>query len=388
MVVNIRYPDASIYQSTTTDPNGDYSLNEVFPFFSYLIAEVDFGRYQATGMTAYIDDGGPLPNPGALLTPQIQPGGLDHRTETGVALLEAFTLYAGQTNRIDWGKNNYPTGKNGGISGIGYYATTRAEDDARYATADPWEPGIPRVQYSLYRDGLPAAPGVPAILPDGVPDDVDGDGVFTPADVDNDPLGNFPGPEDVDQNGDGLFDAGDAVNVVWSDSWDDKLPAGCVGPPDMYTFGNLTASECAETLRTWNQVVPGVFDGGYAFTTYFPKGMTSPDPANVETDIATGFYIVEVMPPPGYELVEGGGQERRLRRRNRPGRAPARLRGRPAHGSRRAVALPRRRGLLRRSRTARSATASRSGSRQARTPPPTSSSTPRCPRPRASRAWP
>ena len=47
------------------------------------------------------------------------------------------------------------------------------------------------------------------------------------ADVDNYPFNDstsFPGIEDVDHNGNGVFDIGDAIEVAHTDSWDDSLP--------------------------------------------------------------------------------------------------------------------------------------------------------------------
>jgi hypothetical protein len=44
-------------------------------------------------------------------------------------------------------------------------------------------------------------------------------------------------------------------------------------------------NDCAPTIRTWNQVRPGVFDGGYAFY-----------------NIPSGNYITEVVPPTGYKV--------------------------------------------------------------------------------------
>src|SRR5690606_9920065 len=125
---------------------------------------------------------------------------------------------------------NYANGENGGISGIVQYATTRAEHDPRYAVAEEWEPGIPRVQVNLYRDcnndktidrpdctalGIPGAPAS-----------------YTLADVDNWPFGDFPNVAggDIDRNGNGIFDMGDAVQVATTDSWDDSVPTGCQGP--------------------------------------------------------------------------------------------------------------------------------------------------------------
>jgi hypothetical protein len=217
--INIRFRDGSIYQASPTDPFGDYEFAEVFPFFKWLIVEVDFARFKATGMTSVVDYGGAVPPhvqnppfptipPGPAyiadvpsfdqLTPQPQmtipnsstgPGGAPvnnpntgnnlSRTETGPVLTQAMHLFLNQTNVIDWGKANYGPGENGGISGIVYYATTRAEDDPRLAAADPWEPGIPEVQVNLYQD----------FNNDGVPD-------------------------------------GTAIDTVFTDSWDDSPPTG------------------------------------------------------------------------------------------------------------------------------------------------------------------
>src|SRR5512139_3126158 len=198
--VNLRFRDGSIYQSFPTDMEGYVPFDEVFPFFNWLIAEVDFARFKATGATIAVDGGGPIdPNEywsyGGKLNPQLQfctaddvanavlgcsavgdmllnPAGSNlARTETGQVLLEAFQGFLGQTSVIEWGKVNYAPGENGGISGIVQYATTRAEDDPRYAAAENWEPGIPRVQVNLYRDGSGANP------PDKLIDDADGNGV-------------------------------------------------------------------------------------------------------------------------------------------------------------------------------------------------------------------
>jgi len=293
--LNIRFRDGSIYQSAPSDIYGEFSFTEVFPFFKFMVYEVDFARFKPTGATIVVDDGGPLA-PGAKNNPQLQPenGNLPYRIETGPILLEAMTLYADQTNTIDWGKVAYgpgpdgidgtPDDENGGITGVIYYAVTRAENDPRLAAAETWEPGIPRVQVNLYQD----------FNLDNVIDDIDGNPGIQLADVDNYPFGNFPGPEDIDRNYAGQtvgnFDMGDAYQVATTDSWDDNLPTGCVGP--IQTAFGQPLIDCAETLQTWNQTRPAVFDGGYAF------GFA------VEDFIPAGTYIVEAVPPPGYEIVK------------------------------------------------------------------------------------
>ncbi|NLF38309.1 tandem-95 repeat protein [bacterium] len=322
--VNLRFRDGSVYQATITDLAGEYQLSEVFPFFKWLVAEVDFARYKASGMTAVVDDGGFIPpddgwnmpsdnvrNPqgqyetdpvtGVVLTdgsgapiPIDNPNTGNHwsRTETGPVLTEAMHLFLNQNNRIDWGKVEYPEGENGGISGIAFYCTTRAEEDPRQAVGDGWEPGIPRVQMILYADSNA----------DKIIDDLDGSGDVTQADVDNWPLGwadgGTKGPEDIDHNNDGVFDPGDALNISWTDSWDDNKPVGSIQTNPPVVLGKAIIG--SDNYGTWNQICPAVFDGGYAFTSYFPGGMANG--TNEVDGLPPGMYIVQAVPPTGYEI--------------------------------------------------------------------------------------
>jgi len=399
--VNIRWRDGTMYQSMPTDGEGFVPFDQIFPFFSWLVAEVDFARFKATGVTVVVDDGGPIPfgNPWAFgdqLNPQPQfctdadvaadnygcatlgvgapipnPNTSDNlsRTETGPVLTEAFQGFLGQTSVFMWGKTAYAPAdedndpfaqkpkdfpgpedndwngngvwdpaENGGISGIAYYATTRAENDPEQAAAEPWETGIPRVQVNLYVDGdvdnPPLDPETPFPgpedidwnnnkafdPPDEVIDDLDGDGLLTLADVDNYPFGwkdglkdprtgkKGPGPEDIDRNGDGKFDWGDTIQIATTDSWDDDSPAGCQGDPtDLFYDVNQdgVGGDCYDGMRNWNQVRPGVFDGGYAFDSYFPRKNKKPDLGNEIAGLPSeGTYIVEAVPPPGYDTVK------------------------------------------------------------------------------------
>ncbi len=308
--VNLRFRDGRLYMGTVSQPDGSYSLPEIFPFFKWLVVEVDFATRKATGATIAVDAGGPvLPADGwnypsfGKLTPQEQAETNPHtnnnlsRTETGMVLTEAIQVYLGQVNVIDWGKAHYAEGENGGISGIVFNTVTRAENDPRMAAGEPWETGIPRAQVALYQDFTG-----PLGRADGVVDDLDDDGGPTYADVDNHPLGwadggTFDVGIDVDHNGNGTWDPGDAVNVTWSDSWDDNMPTGCIQHIP-YIHGS-PARECYDNFGTWNQIRPGVFDGGYAFTSYFPGGMFT---GSAEVDgLPSGVYIVESAAPPFYQ---------------------------------------------------------------------------------------
>ena len=159
--VNIRWRDGTMYQSFPTDLDGFVPFDQVFPFFAWLVAEVDYARYDATGLTVRVDAGGDVSGTGHVLNPQLQnPDDPDSpcvdatctsRVEAGQVLTQGFQAFLGQTNVFEWGKAPYEPGSNGGISGIVYYGVTRAEADPRRAAAEVWEPGIPRVPVRLYR---------------------------------------------------------------------------------------------------------------------------------------------------------------------------------------------------------------------------------------------
>jgi hypothetical protein len=371
--INIRFRDGTIYQSYPTDGVGFLPLQWLFPFFHWQVAEVDYARLQPTGVRIVVDDGGQPTgdadgegrrNPQPQDPSEAAPDSANARLELGTGVvLEGFQQFAGQNTKFEWGKASWdsdvnsvvtsageaayfasiagwPAGpgdldrctagalspavcpapatgdriynNNGGISGIIFYATTRAEDDPRFAAGDGWEPGIPRVQVNLYRDVFCKSNGGPAVYPlcpeatpgevgDGIPDDPDAVAGSAPeyADVDNYPLGwndgSGPrGPEDLDRNGDGDFDQGDAIRVAYSDSWDDAPPEGCRGPAsDVLQIHGAPVpfAQCAEGLRTWNQARPALFDGGYIF-------------APEDPELVPGTYIVEVATPPGYEVIK------------------------------------------------------------------------------------
>ena len=321
--VLVRWRDGTVYQENVTDFTGAYTFDQVFPFFSWLVTEVDFVRFEATGLTTVIDNGGPIPDSalgfpgeddltfGRTIAPQDQTnpregagmlcedgitactadtdcfeigGGTcavtsfceanpdicietdTYRTELGPVLTAGFQGFIGQTNAFLWGKGHYPDiapglAGNGGISGIVFYAITRAEDDPASAAAEPWEPGIPGVTVNLYNS------------------------------------------------------LGQPLNSTTTDSWDDSIPTGCKwgnGATDTFRFSpdgaNFFEQDCYDGLRAFNQVRPAVFDGGYAFddvcTSTFDLETGTCLNDEWQGFIAPGNFIVEVVPPSGYEILK------------------------------------------------------------------------------------
>jgi FtsP/CotA-like multicopper oxidase with cupredoxin domain len=303
--VNIRWRDGTMYQSSATDRSGFVPFEETFPFFSWQVAEVDYTRLKATGVTVVVDGGGDSSAAGnaawpgqvgapdvdsRVLVPQPQSENANgpSRTETGPILVEAFQGFIGQTNMMMWGKKPYAAPGtitpdvnvapfdtfpgdagdvdangngvfdvdqyHGGITGIVHYSVTRAEGDPRFGGPEVWEPGIPGVRVQLW-------------------------------DAKRSKL----------------------LNEVTTDSWDDNVPTGCQGPAFTYLG---VPRDCFDGLRNFNQVRPGLFDGGYAFYSVLEpyvdaEGRIMPIASRtIQKPIPPGEYVVKVIPPRGYKIVK------------------------------------------------------------------------------------
>lgn len=301
--VALRFADGTLYQIfTPTGPDGAYSFPEVFPFFRYLLVESDNGIMKPAGATVWVDRGGPLdgtsaqqngiwPGPPAreiLLDQPGVPGNLPLLTYSTNAALDviagatgsystktnqvfAQTLYFDETNVIDFYKQDYRPGENGGVYGNVYYATTRAQLRPFLAAQEDWEPGIPNVEVKLYR----------------IPDSVD---ITTESDFVQYAV------------------ADNLVATTLTDSWDryvneQKKLVGCrhamvnsglslnPGPPPGIPLDKYI--DCAETMSFWNQIVPAVYNGTFKFTR-----------DRFGRPLGNGNYIVKVTPPPGYLIVK------------------------------------------------------------------------------------
>ena len=286
--LNLRWRDGSIYQTNSTDFTGAYAFDQVFPFFSWLVAEVDFTRGQATGVTVVVDNGGAISEAigeapldgedwtfGRTLNPQDQtnPELVDpdptqtetatYRVEDGPVLTQAFQGFIGQTNAFLWGKRatSLTPGANGGVSGFVSYAVTRAENDPTAAATEVWEPGVPGVTVNLY-------------------------------------------------------DGTTLIATTTTDSWDGSTPTDCkwgngAEGPFQYLGEDV---DCFDGLRNFNQVRPGVFDGGYAFGPEFVcEDLADGVDCDTYTRVAADGKrylkrslenVVEVIPPPGYEIIK------------------------------------------------------------------------------------
>jgi hypothetical protein len=308
--ITVRFRDGSISNLLLTDSNGNATFNELFPLFNWYVAEVDQTRYAPLTAHVVVDGGGKpdctTANPNGTSSPAytagcttggLTPGVVTSTYPTGESTEHTYTageLYFGlqgfisQTEKIDWGKTVLPPGQNGGFSGVVVYASTRGFDDPHLEVQFKWEPAVPRVPVYLYQK-VTAADGTTTLRRVAMTTTTSWD---------------------------------DVAAGTYSDSIHNPLAVGkpsCPGQSttDSYLPQVLGAdvSRCYDGFHNWNQVQPLTYDGYYQFPTIYPYGVNvdgSPIPNIVNgTDLnaatiplPNGQYVIEIVPPPGYEVVK------------------------------------------------------------------------------------
>jgi hypothetical protein len=215
--------------------------------------------------------------------------------------------FSGQAGFIEFGKKAFAPTENGGIQGEVVYASTRAFDDPTLTVHTKWIPNIPRVTVNLYQetaapDGSTTLKLVDHTLSTSWDDWAQGfrsDGV---------PFMNCPGQEDQTKDP-YFFTLKDTPN--WLDPQQRALPSH-------------SQFKCYDGMHVFNQLQPAPYDGMYKFPSVIARDATTgkPLPGNQGTNcdpnvckafdpadpttvmLPPGKYVVEVVVPPGYELMK------------------------------------------------------------------------------------
>jgi hypothetical protein len=351
VATNIRFRDGSFSNFNNTDLNGFAGFNEVFPLFSWYVVEADTTRFKQTGVHVVYDAGGPVdctsqpgnPNcstiagnlastaesatahlPGALRVPgAVYCNDADCTDRSGTNpstgridppwfFTEGWQGFAGQSSFIEFGKSPFADKENGGIRGHVVYASTRPFDDPQLLLQTSWEPLVPGVTINLYQVGTAADGSRTLKLVDttvtsswdawaqGFRSDDPTSAYF------NVPNMNCPGQEDGTKD---PFFFTLSKSTMWLD-------------PQQRAVASNSQFKCYDGMHNFNQVQPAPYDGMYQF-----PSVTSRDPATGRptasncticvpnpdgTDrfyggtpmLPAGKYVVEVIVPPGYELVK------------------------------------------------------------------------------------
>ncbi|KVO36319.1 Ig-like domain-containing protein [Burkholderia ubonensis] len=330
--VNLRFRDGSFSVFNATDANGYAPFNEVFPLFNWYVVDDDMTRFKPTGTHVVYDAGGPVdgtgvpgsgnstiaknfantveavPVPSNLQVPGAKycadadcastGSGSTGRVDPPWVTSEAWQGFSGQNSFIEYGKTPFAKGENGGIRGEVIYASTRPFDDPTLLIHTKWTPDVPNVTVNLYQEGTAADGTANLTLVDTTrtsswDDWAQGfraDGVT--------PNMNCPGQNTSDPF---YFTLQNSTN--WLDPQHRQLPANA-------------QFKCYDGMHVFNQIQPAPYDGAYKFPSVTATDSTGKpvasncticvgkNPVDGTPMLPPGKYVVEIIVPPGYELVK------------------------------------------------------------------------------------
>jgi hypothetical protein len=353
---NNRFRDGSYSNFNSTDLDGYAGFNEIFPLFSWYVIETDSTRYKNTGTHVVYDAGGPadgtagggtsaiaanlantieaIPVPTALRVPGAfycatadcfdapvplargGTGGSTGRVDPPWVLSEGWQGFSGQNNIIEFGKKPYAVGENGGIHGEVIYASTRPFDDPALLIHTSWTPDVPNVTVNLYQEKFAADGVTPTLTLVDTTKTSSFDDWAQGFRSDGNPNMNCPGQGTASGTNADLFFFSLFNQPEWLDVYNN-------GGTPAHTLPNNSQFKCYDGMHNWNQVQPAPYDGQYVFPsvtgrnpttgnttgtncTICVKNTDATDPFRFgkENMLPAGKYVVEMVVPPGYELVK------------------------------------------------------------------------------------
>ncbi|HQR71125.1 MAG TPA: Ig-like domain-containing protein [Burkholderiaceae bacterium] len=357
---NIRMRDGSYFGFNNTDLNGYAGFNEVFPILNWLVVDIDNARYKLSGVHVVYDAGGPadgttgggnstigafmvntkeaFPVPGALRVPGARycagadcpsgdtGGGSTGRVDPGWASTQGWQGLLGNNGFIEFAMKPFASGENGGIKGHVIYTSTRPFDDPQLLLQLSWEPGVANVKVNLYQKTADANGNDVLKLVDttsttswddwaqGFRRNADNTFVTVNASADS---GRVPNMSCPGQDGGSPF---------YFTMRNGKFPLD----PDQSQLAYSGRYRCYDGWSMLSQIQPAPYNGMYKFPSIVAKSGTTKtlptddnwtvqlDPTTFKTNcticttnpvdgtpmLPPGKYVVEVIVPPGYELVK------------------------------------------------------------------------------------
>jgi hypothetical protein len=250
---------------------------------------------------------------------KLSSGRIDNPWTGGV---EGWQGFPGQNSFLEFGKAPYFEGENGGIKGHVVYASTRPFDDPMLLVQTQWESLVPHVTINLYQEGFAADNVTPTLTLvdstqtsswDDYAQGFRADGVT--------PNMNCPGQG---------ASSGAIPDLFYFSLYNQpnylNYYNSVHGGPALTPLPDNSQFKCYDGMHNWNQIQPAPYDGMYQFpsvTSIDANGrpvatnckicVADPVPATgTDADplrhglpmLPPGKYVVEVVLPPGYELVK------------------------------------------------------------------------------------
>jgi hypothetical protein len=229
--------------------------------------------------------------------------------------------FIGQGNFLEFGVKPFVPGETGPIHGHVVYASTRPFDNPQLLAQMHWEPLVPHVRVNLYKEGV-ASDGVTQTLT--LIDHTDTSSWDDWAQgfrSDGKPNMNCPGQSGLDASGNPIDPFYYALKnqPEYLDYYNNVLHGTATTPTGLPYNAQY---KCYDGNHMWNQLQPAPYDGMYSFPSVTGLDPTSGKPTgsnctacvpNPDANdpyrhgapmLPPGKYVVEVVVPPGYELVK------------------------------------------------------------------------------------
>jgi hypothetical protein len=257
-------------------------------------------------------------------------GGSTGRVDPPWVTTYGWQGFAGQNSFLEFGKTPFVPGETGGIHGHVVYYSTRPFDDPALDLQLSWTPLVPNVTMNLYQEGFAADNVTPTLKLVDTTQTSSWDDWAQGFRSDGVPNMNCPGqilgPTSTTPGDPFFYSLQDQPNYL--DWYNVQHNGGTVT-----RLPNSSQFKCYDGMHMWNQLQPAPYDGRYEFPsilarnpqTGIPENPSTGQPAGTGTPgsrpgsncticvanptdgtpmLPAGKYVVEVIVPPGYELVK------------------------------------------------------------------------------------
>ena len=230
---------------------------------------------------------------------------------------EGWQGFSGQNSFLEFGKTPFATGENGGIHGEVIYASTRPFDDPSLLIHTSWTPDVPGVTINLYQEGT-APDGSQSLKLVDTTTTSSWDDWAQGFRSDGMPNMSCPGQgTNSGVNGDLFF-----FTLFNQPMWLDVYSHNGTVTHDPANWFNAQF-KCFDGMHNWNQLQPAPYDGMYQFPSIAGRNPQTgvavggtgsvagtncticvANPTDGTPMLPAGKYVVEMIVPPGYELVK------------------------------------------------------------------------------------
>ena len=217
--------------------------------------------------------------------------------------VEGWQGFPGQNNFLEFGKEPYAAGENGGIKGHVVYASTRPFDDPMMLVQTQWTPLVPHVTINLYQEGFASDGVTPTLTKVDTTQTSSFDEWAQGFRSDGVPYMNCPGQGGSSGVIPDLF-----MYSLYNQPNYLDFYASQHGGPALTPLPLNSQFKCYDGMHNWNQIQPAPYDGMYQFPSVNSRNTTTGAPVATSVGISAiseKGNIVTVTTATTHGLISG-----------------------------------------------------------------------------------